>query len=214
MASKETAVKAVATVPAEVPQVTFQPYSPLNMQTWAEANESAIEFPGYDLLTDDRTDKLENVPFLIVGATFRPGITTTDGRGMAYVSVECMVAPAHLITKRGIDPSTLPFAPESHVVFNDGSTGVYRQVVNALEGIGYIKLDENNGVRENAPKGESIFDQPPGEWADVRVGDFRLDEEGRGIYAAPIRIRAPRGLRLSTYENEFTTGQATTRYIA
>jgi hypothetical protein len=198
---------------AEVPQVTFQPYSPLNMQTWDEANESAIEFPGYDLLTDERADKLQDVPFLIVGATFRPGITSTEGRSMAYVSVECMVAPAPLITRRGIDPNTLPFGPESHVVFNDGSTGVYRQIVAALEGIGYIKLGDN-GSRENAPKGESIFDQPPGEWADVRFGDLRFDEEGRGVYYAPIRLRAPRGLRLSTYENEFTTGQATTRYIA
>lgn len=208
--------KQVAQAPAEVaeiPQVTFQPYSPLNMQTWDEANESAIEFPGYDLLTDERTDKLEDVPFLIVGATFRPGITTAEGRAMSYVSVECMIAPSPLIRRRGIDPDSLPFAPESHVVFNDGSTGVYRQIVSALEGIGYIKLG-NNGVRENAPKGGSVFDQPPGEWADVRFGDLRFDEEGRGVYAAPIRLRAPRGLRLSTYENEFTTGQATTRYIA
>lgn len=195
------------------PSVEFEAYSPLNMQTWDEANVGALEFPGFDLLTDERTDALEGVPFLVVGATFRPGIVTPDGRSMAYVSVEALVAPANLIRSRGIDPESLPFRPESHIVFNDGSTGVYRQVTNALEGIGYIKLGEA-GERSNARKGESTFDQPPAEWADVRFGEIRFDEEGRGIYYAPIRIRAPRGLRLSTYDNPYGTGKSTSRYIA
>jgi hypothetical protein len=210
MASKTVAKTAAI---ADAPSVEFETYSPLNMQTWDEANVDAIEFPGFDLLTDERTDALERVPFLVVGATFRPGITTPEGRAMAYVSVEALIAPATLIRRNGVDPESLPFTPESHVVFNDGSTGVYRQIVNALEGIGYIKLGES-GERGNAPKGQSTFDQPPGEWADVRFGELRFDEEGRGIYYAPIRIRAPRGLRLSKYANPFGAGESTSRYIA
>ena len=193
----------------------FAHYSPMSMETWDQANEGALEFPGFDLLTEERTDALEGVPFLIVGATFRPGITTQEGRAMAYVSLECRIGPAEVIGRRGLDVNALPFAPDSHVVFNDGSTGVYRQIVSALEGLKYITLGEN-GSRENAPKGQSVFDQPPAEWEDISVGELSYDEEGRGIYRAPLRIRAPRGLRLSDYENEFTApgSQATTRYIA
>jgi hypothetical protein len=202
-----------AAVAVAVPQAVFKPYSSLANESWAEANENALEFPGYDLLTEERTDALENVPFLIVGVTYRPGIVTPDGRAMSYVSLECRVAPDEIIRRKGIDPGTLPFDGDAHVVFNDGSTGVYRQITEALEGLGWIMLGEN-GTRDNAPKGESVFDQPPGEWADIRVGDLHLDEDGRGIYHAAPRIRAPRGLRLSTYENDLTAGEATTRYIA
>jgi hypothetical protein len=212
MAKQEvTETNAVSAYPEREP-VEFERYSPLSMQTWEDANAGAVEFPGYDLLTEDRTDALENVPFLIVGATYRPGIERA-GRTMSYVSVEAMVAPAHLITRRGIDPASLPFDPESHVVFNDGSTGIYRQITAALEGTGHIKLG-SNGTRDNAKMGESVFDQPPGEWEDVRFGDLRFDEEGRGIYYSPIRIRASRGLRLSEYENDYTNSQSKTRYIA
>lgn len=201
-----------ATVSA-VPEVTFEKYNPMSMESWDDANAAAIEFPGFDLLTDERRDRLENVPFLIVGATYRPGIAQ-DKRARAYVSVEAIVAPEHLIVRRGIDPNTLPFAPGDHVVFNDGSTGVYRQITSALEGIGYIVLGEN-GTRDNAGMGESVFDQPPGEWADVNFGDLRFDEDGRGIYYAPIRLRAARGLRLSRFSNEYTGDkEVTTPYIA
>lgn len=208
MAKQDAAVVAV-----EPSAVTFEKYNPMSMQTWDQANESALEFPGFDLLTDERRDRLENVPFLIVGATYRPGIVQ-DKRARAYVSVEAVVAPVHLITRRGVDPNTLPFSPGDHVVFNDGTTGIYRQITSALEGIGYIVLG-GNGTRDNAGMGESIYDQPPGEWADVKFGDLRFDEDGRGVYYAPIRLRAARGLRLSRYSNEYTGDkEATTPYIA
>ena len=209
MAKQDTEV-AVSTTPA----VEFDRYSPLNMQTWEQANEGALELPGYDLLKDGRQWALENVPFLIVGATYRPGVVQ-DKRARAYISVECVVAPAPLITRRGVDPGTLPFSPGDHIVFNDGTTGVCRQVTKALSNIGWIVHDPNIGREGDAPMGESIHDQPPAEWADVNFGDLSFDEDGRGIYSAPIRLRASRGLRLSRYTNEYTGDkEAVTPYLA
>jgi hypothetical protein len=203
----------VAEVDAVSAYPEARPYSPLDMESWEQAGEGALEFPGYDLLTDERRDMLENVPFLIVGVTYRPGIMRGERLGY-YVSVEARVAPAPLIVRRGIDPYTLPFDPDAHVVFNDGSTGVYRQITAALNGMGWIKLGPT-GVATDAPMGESVYDQAPGEWDAVNVGDVREDESGRGIYTAPVRLRAARGLRLSRYSNEYTGDkEVTTPYIA
>jgi hypothetical protein len=139
----------------------------------------------------------------------------------AYVSCEIRVSPhldLRLINTRRessrlpkVDSlEMLPFGPDAHVVFNDGSTGVYRDIMRTLVLQGYITL--KSPVVEAGAYGESSLDNPPGQWASIIHGE-ETDIDGFTGYTAPIAIYCPRGLRLSLYENDYTqTGK--TRYLA
>jgi hypothetical protein len=188
---------------------------------WDSLVSDADEILGYDLARDETADDLVGVPFLITRVIFRPGVLRDKIRA-AYVSCECRVAPAldlRLINGRRegsrlgriTDLEHLAFGPDSHVVFNDGSTGVYRQITKYLTAKGFITLKDP--VIETGSYGESSFDQPPGGWANVQAGESKFDQDGFMDYDSPIRLYCPRGLRLSLYENDYTqTGK--TRYIA
>jgi hypothetical protein len=190
---------------------------------WDSLVSNADEILGYDLARDETADDLVGVPFLITRVYFRPGVLRDKIRA-AYVSCECRVAPAldlRLINGRRegsrlgrlTDLESLAFGPDSHVVFNDGSTGVYRQITKYLAAKEYIVLKDP--VIEAGSYGESSFDIPPGGWADIRQGQQIPTDENPVFtgYVADIRLYCPRGLRLSLYENDYTqTGK--TRYIA
>lgn len=189
-------------------------------EDWESLVTAADEIIGYDLARDETADDLVGVPFLLVGVTFRPGVMR-DKERQAYVSCEARIAPhldLRLINSRRegsrlgklTDLEALAFGPDSHVVFNDGSTGVYRQVVKYLAAKGYINLAEP--VIEAGSYGESSFDQPPSRWAAADQGSATFDPDGFMGYSAAIRLYCPRGLRLSLYENDYTqTGK--TRYL-
>lgn len=188
-------------------------------EDWQTLIDGADEIIGYDLARDETADDLVGVPFAIVGTTFRAGVLREKER-QAYVSCEVRIAPnldLRLINTRRegsrltriADLDALAFGPDSHVVFNDGSTGVYRQVVKYLAMKGFIELE--SPIVEAGSYGESSFDQPPNRWASIRAGNTD-DQDGFMGYAAAIRLYCPRGLRLSLYENDYTqTGK--TRYI-
>jgi hypothetical protein len=188
---------------------------------WESLVSDADEILGYDLARDETADDLVGVPFLITRVIYRPGVLRDKIRA-AYVSCECRVAPGldlRLINGRRegsrlariTDLDNLAFGPDSHVVFNDGSTGVYRQITKYLAAKGYITLKDP--VIEAGSYGESSFDQPPGGWENVHAGESKFDQDGFMDYDSPIRLYCPRGLRLSLYENDYTqTGK--TRYIA
>lgn len=189
-------------------------------EDWQTLIGGADEIIGYDLAKDETADDLVGVPFLITGVTFRPGVLRDKERA-AYVSCEVRIAPKldlRIINTRR-DSSRLPkiadldslaFEPDSHLIFNDGSTGVYRQVVKYLAAKGFIALADP--VIEVGSYGETSFDQPPGRWAAINAGDSAFDADEFLGYSTPIRLYCPRGLRLSTYENDYTqTGK--TRYI-
>jgi hypothetical protein len=190
-------------------------------EDWQSLIDSADEILGYDLARDETADALVGVPFMITKVVFRPGVMR-DKERQAYVSSEVRIAPAmdiQLINSRR-ESSRLPritalealaFGPDTHVVFNDGSTGVYRQIVKYLMTKKFIEL--KSPLVESGEYGESSFDQPPSRWTDTKAGDVSFDVEGFTNYAADIRLYCPRGLRLSHYENDYTqTGK--TRYIA
>ena len=100
--------------------------------------------------------------------------------------------------------------PSSTLVFNDGSTGIYRQVVEFLETERYITLPEGS---RSGPMGESVLDLPPSEWAGIRNPDhYWIDGAGFMRFQANIRFYCPRGIRLSGYSNDY--GEASTRYLA
>jgi hypothetical protein len=187
---------------------------------WQTLMDSADEILGYDLARDETADDLVGVPFLLTRVEFRPGIMR-DKVLQAYVSCEVHIAPQldlRLINSRRessrlnrlTDLDSLAFGPDSNVVFNDGSTGIYRQVVKYLASREYITLKEP--VNEVGSYGESSFDQPPGKWAGTPKGSITVTAEGFAGYATDTLLYCPRGLRLSLYENDYTqTGK--TRYL-
>lgn len=188
-------------------------------ENWQSLIGDADEILGYDLARDETADDIAGVPFLITRVQFRPGVMRGKER-QAYVSCECVIAPDLNLTlintrressrlPRVTTLDSLAFGPGSHIVFNDGSTGVYRQITKYLSAKGFIELA--SPVIETGAYGESSFDQPPSRWTKINAGD-PIADDGFTYYVADIRLFCPRGLRLSLYENDYTqTGK--TRYI-
>lgn len=174
----------------------------------------ADEVLGNELVKDETLQMLEGVPFLITHVTFRRSFRSIQNKELwlAYVSCEAIVADEqYLTTYNKLDRlEGKPFRPGEHIVFNDGSTGIFRQIVKYLEGKGYIQL--HDGPEEGA-KEVCKYDAPPSEWPDVHYGDVRFQEEGFAEYRAEIRLLCPRGLRTSEYSNDYTD-DGTTHYIA
>jgi hypothetical protein len=197
----------MATNTPAVPAVqTPAPYNPVK-DDWNTAIAGADEVLGHDLARDELLDALEGVPFLITRVTFRKGDYAAH-----YVSCECVIAPKDMLERRRVNLATLPFDAGDHVVFNDGSTGIRRQIVAYLYGKGYIALPDPVVIEGKA--GECSFDLSPGEWADISAGDMRFDTDGSAVYQADVRILAKRGIRISDgYSNEWTQ-DGKTRYLA
>lgn len=213
---------------AQIVPTTPEPYSPLKPQTWEELTDGAITLPGYELLRDEDTDALVGVPMMLTKASFRSGISRKGKPNYseqhpvnAYVSIEARLAPAFDIRKinqarknNGLaeitDISQLPFDPDAHVVINDGSTGIYRQMVALLATANYIDLPDGELAGAH---GETILDLTPGEWSEIRAGSAQYDDDGFLTAEFDIRLFAKRGLRISEYEWD-ADRKAKTRYIA
>lgn len=191
----------VAELPAYVP----------GTEEWGIGYDTAI---GHDLAKKELLDALVGVPFAITRVVFRRGIPK---QGLTYepavCAVECVIAPEHVLRRRRIDMSMLPFEPGAQVVFNDGSTGVYRQIVAYLAASGRIELPEG---AENGPMGETKYDLPPSEWTAFHAGELWYDANKDGFlsYAVNVRYSCPRGLRISEYENDYNPEGGKTRYLA
>jgi hypothetical protein len=215
-------------IQSQGPAWTPEPYSPLSNQTWEQLTEGAATIPGFDLVKDEDTDALVGIPMVLTRVSYRPGISRKGKSNYsdihpvnAYVSVEARLAPSFDLRKINqarkqsnlpdlTSLDQLPFSPDEHIVFNDGSTGIYRQLVAFLTQAGYIALPEPY-VLEGA-HGETSLDLTPGEWSEIRAGDAEYDEDEFLTYSADIRLVCKRGLRLSQYEWE--TQEAKTRYLA
>lgn len=166
---------------------------------------------GHDLAKDDLLDALEGVPFVITRLTFRQGIPRPDGEYKAVCAVETAIAPEEVLRRRRVDMSTLPFEPGAQVVFNDGSTGVYRQLVDYLVYKGYITIPET--LPKEGKYGETRFDLAHWEWTSINRGEVTHDKDGNPVYAVNVRLQCPRGLRLSTYESAYNPAGGKTRYL-
>lgn len=196
-------------------------FDPAKVTSWDVALRDADEILGHDLAKEELLDALEGVPFLITRMTFREADT-----GLAresYVTCEVLLAPQPVMERRRVNLAMLPFDPGDMIVFNDGSTGIYRQCVKYLSAKGFISLPEDlamegPGPSFNKEKGESeyvcVYDLPPDKWTDVHAGDMRYEPSGRALYTVNVRCFAKRGIRISDgYENEWTK-DGKTRYLA
>jgi hypothetical protein len=198
------------------------------LASWDEmmAEATVIETP--ELAKDQDLSGLVGFPMIVIRMTFRRGMSrkgkanyTDKTPSDAYVSLECRLHPApdmnRINSKRNqsslppiTDMKQLPFEPGSVVVFNDGSTGVYRQCVAYLASKEYITLPEN--VPLTGEKGTSALDLAPYEWEEINEGETVFDDEGFLCAEFPTNLAAKSGIRPSSYEWE---GQeATTVYLA
>lgn len=215
----------------EVEKTTQGPaeYSPLSNTSWDDLMAESASIPGYDLLADTDTDALVGIPMIVTKASFRKGVSrkgrpnySENTPNDAYVSLEILLAPEFNLASvnrarktNGLseitDISQLPFQPSDHVVINDGSTGIYRQVVAFLATADYIDL---NPGEMSGGKGETILDTAPYEWADIRTGESVYDDDGFLLAEFNVRLACRRGIRLSEYASEFNPDGAKTRYLA
>lgn len=183
--------------------------------TWQELIQGADEVTGADL---EHGNTLVGVPMCIIRATYRQGdyvspLTKSPGW---YVSLETVIAPENEITK-GIRRNRIPEDNQEYaldmagerLVFNEGGTGVYRQITAYLEAKGLIRIGAD--LPDDGHYGESRFDVSPAEW-EVPDGGVRYGIDGLPVLDFNLRLMCPRGLRVSEYENEYTKA-GVTRYI-
>lgn len=178
------------------------------------ALEATYIHMGYTLV---EKSMLVGVPMVVLGVTFREGIPRTGEWG-DYVSVEAVCggrADLNRNIRMGILPNDVPIDPNEPVVFNDGSTGVRRQIARVLHESGMINVgptpEESEGLKDR-------FDRPFQFWIpDEFANGAEITDKSVGFHAMgtgePLRFLFRNGLRVSEYE--WTPGKlAETYYFA
>lgn len=183
---------------------------------FAQLSEGAAVAAGREVID---AASLVGVPFLITSATFRDGTPRrekVDGKVQEfptnYVSLEIMIGDSAALDramqravqrKRETAINNLGrFDPEELLVLNDGSTGIYRQVVSFLVETGRLAVPagEDGGM-----SGQSRFDTYRSQWTG-------WDSTKTTDPTFPFMLLCPRGTRESRYE--FGTDEAITHYLA
>lgn len=175
---------------------------------------------GQELLTGEAVDLLNGVPFAVVSVTFREGYTREVAGVKAkgdYASLEIVIGDEKALKRAGVKRDEFPFEPLDVVRFNDGGTGVRRQIVAYLAMKGVIELQEGlkaEDISTFGKLGESDCDIPVSMWHHMHAGDVRFDTDGGTVfdYTFDRPLIVSRGLRSSEYENE--NGRSVTRYFA
>lgn len=178
----------------------------------AEGGDEAFWSQGFRLVTKD---DLLGVPHIVVSVTYREGFPRAGVKG-DYVSLEAVIASPDILASMPVMKSITTQQPEVRTVFdlgvfpneaviyNDGSTGVRRQVTEKIASLGMI--DPGKPDKDVLVPGDRQI-QKWAKGADL-LGE-RLVATPNG---QPLRFNNLRGLRKSDYENEY--GEATTYYIA
>lgn len=179
-------------------------------EEWAMPGSDTLA--GHDLAKDELLDSLVGIPFVITRLTFRKGIPRSDGTFKAVCAVETAIAPEEVLKRRRVNMAEMAFEPGDQVVFNDGSTGIYRQLVDYLNAKGFILIPED--LPESGSYGETRFDLAHWEWTAVNNGELSTDKNGDPVYTINVRLVCPRGLRLSTYPSDYNPSGGKTRYLA
>lgn len=199
-------------------EIVSQTYLPAVNQTFDDLMEqnSLWTFDSEDLIDKSL---LHGVPHVITEIAYRYAefpdpadakkVLSTD-----YVSVTARVGTAAWLEKAAARQSRLGFAfpevePESLVVYNDGSTGIRRQLTTLLHQAKIIDV----GHEEN--KELSRFDTRFYDW--IAPETVNADGEIKGVtisdnHGKPLVIQVLKGLRLSEYP--YGTTVATTWYLS
>lgn len=179
--------------------------------SYAELDASdQYRIPGWDLV--DNKDFLMGVPFMIVGVTFQMPVADKARPSGArdYVSCRAVIGNDDALAEaveRGWIPGKLAFKPEERILFNDGSTGIRRDIVKILHSANLIDVGhEDNPTRFDLPWTEwKSFSQSAMQGENV-VPEFISNHRGN-----LFTIKARRGVRKSEYSNEY--GDAVTYYL-
>ena len=164
-----------------------------DLHLWNDLKGQSSEFEGYTVIGGKENELplslLEGVSFIIKNITFRLGDITPEGHDAPrdYVSVEIMV-----------DPARRHLFPRGYLVINDGSTGIYRQMVKALSERGRIQLPDS---------------LPEDGDANTTRYDVSFSEAGVPLTFTTVNIFCPTGVESSNYKNP-DGSDAHTWYIA
>lgn len=154
-------------------------------------------------------DDLIGVPLIVISLTYREGYSRKENDKTIvgdYVSVEAIVADEQTLGMpqfRKQLPATLNVFPNEAVIFNDGGTGIRRDMTKLLDDLGMIEV---GGHADD----DRRYDRPYSLWksgADLAQAGITVDSNGE-----KFRYTAIRGLRKSEYESPF--GPAETFYFA
>ncbi len=178
------------------------------------ALEATYIHMGYTLVDKEM---LSGVPLVVIGVTYREGYPNpkTDLIG-DYVSVEAVCGgPADLsrnIRMGLLKEEELRIDPNQLVVFNDGSTGIRRQLTGLLHDKGMINVGPEP---EKADGFSNRFDRPYQYWIDGETMAQSVTDKSISFSAEPtgeaIRYVFYNGLRRSDYE--YMDRPATTWYF-
>jgi hypothetical protein len=163
--------------------------------------------------------ELLGVPHIITKVTFWMPKQLKDGSyqsGMA--SVEATLGDEATLTMaagRGWIPGVESFAAlklnaNERIVYNDGSTGVRRQLVAIFHTAGLITVAARDKKTEEEFASNRVFDRPWTDWAAFTQHVRQSDEVGavpcisRDDRGNPLVIRVDRGLSVSAYSNDYT----------
>ncbi len=169
---------------------------------------------------------LIGVPMVITRVTYRPKPAKME-RG--YVSIEAVIGDVLHIEqaiRRGWMPGVerfdqFAFSPEELIVFNDGGTGIRRQLTMLLQSAGVLDIgtyDASLPVSGVHP----AFDRDWSEWETFKTYALQnsgaTDADGNAIKIevpdfGGLKIFARRGLRVSEYTAD-GIGDATTFYLS
>lgn len=181
---------------------------------------------GHDLVKGDPLDDLTGMDLIITKITVRKGVDRPENcpftsLNAGYLSLELLTNPFQRVqiinrcrVASKMEPvaslSDLEIMPGDAVVFNDGGTGIYRDIVELLEGEGYISTPS---ARVRAPKHFSRYDTVPEEWEIHKGRGIESEDDPFLGYETEILVHCTRGIRLSKYDGKFP-GEAKTRYLS
>lgn len=178
--------------------------------------DELAEMQAYVLDGFSELDKAEllGVPHIITGVTY--WLPKPKQRG--FIAVEATIASPHILgeaVRRGwikgvTDMATLRFSPNERIVYNDGGTGVRRQITKQLQKHGLIDVG-------HADMDDTRFDLP---WTQWNSFSESREQGDKGLVPSlehnhvgdPLIIFAMRGLSVSEYSNEHTD-EGKTYYI-
>lgn len=164
------------------------------LDLWAEAVSSATFVVDAPPVERDK-NTLIGVPHVITSVTYRDG---TKERPRGYVSIEATIAPALALDnaiRRGWIPNVssldqLALEPGSNVVYNDGSTGIRRQLTEMFHNAGMCDVGgdpKDRGAR---------YDRSHTEWDSCKFEGTRHDSEYDVDVTYPMFDQSPNGGRL------------------
>lgn len=203
--------KAIAVVEETENALALTPDADLMNVNYADLNAGeTYKIPGWDLV--DNKDHLMGVPFFIVGVTFQMPVAdkARPSGERDYVSCRAIIGDQEALdeaTQRGWIPGKLAFKPEERVLFNDGSTGIRRDIVKILHSAGLINVGHDGDPGR--------FDLPWTQWESFSQsalqGENLVPEFVSNHRGNLFTIKARRGVRRSDYTNEY--GDSTTYYL-